>query len=86
MASLMAKVMVAVWPVVRLAWSLVIAIVGGVVSCTALTTMSKVSLTFRPSASVRVTVTVVVPAVVGVPLKVPEAASKVNQAGSVLVV
>jgi hypothetical protein len=51
-----------------------------------LTTIKKVSLTLRPAASVRVTVTLVVPAEGGVPLKVPLVALNVNQLGKVLVV
>ena len=85
-ASLTVKVMVALWPVLRLAWLLLMAILGAVVSTAGLTTIKKVSLTLRPAASVRVTVTLVVPAVGGVPLKVPLVALNVNQLGKVLVV
>ena len=86
MSSLTVKVMVAVWPVLRLDWLELMAILGGVASTTGLTMIKKVSVTVRPPASVRVTVTLVVPVVVGVPLKVPVVASKLTPAGSAEVV
>jgi hypothetical protein len=48
--------------------------------------MTNSSVTNKPPASVRVTMTVVLPAAVGVPLKVPVEGLNDNQLGSVLVV
>ena len=69
----------------RLLWLLLMAMVGGVVSGAAAMTMSKVSLTLRPPASVRVVLMLRVLAGVlagGVPLNSPVLAFRVSQLGS----
>ena len=52
-ASLTVKVMVAVWPVDKMLWLVVMAMVGGVVSAAAASVILKSSLADKPPASVR---------------------------------